>query len=246
MNKILLITLFTLSFHLQAQASDTALKSEVNNISTLSLTAEAIIYRPPDRLEMTIGAVTVGDTAETALTENSTKMEAIIKNLQDAGLETTEFETGRFNIRPNYSPYPKDPPPNWSPNIVSYEVTNTIFVHTDKIDSAGRLIDVANKAGANSVENIHFTIQNYRNFWNDAIHEATEHALADAQTLAEASGVKLNKIVSISLDNPNGQNPRPLGMYLAKMGSMDNAPPIHPGNITISASVSVVYEVTPK
>lgn len=241
-SSFLLKTAFAFALY-GAGSNDT---TEWTNTPSLSITGEAILYKPADQLQMNIGVVNVAETAEAALSENSSRMDAIIRNLQNSGLDPTEYETGRFSIHPKYSPYPKDPPPNWAPYIVGYEVSNILFIHTDKIEAAGRIIDAANKSGANNVDNISFTLHNPRQFWSDAVHDAAENAVMDAQVLADATGVRLGRILSLNLDNPNSSGNSNTMMYMAKSDSGSVTTPILPGNISIKARVSIVYEILPK
>ena len=211
-------------------------------VPKLSLSAQATIRKPADELQMRIGVVTIEDTAEDALKENSIRMQAVMSSLKDAELAQGEYETGHFSITPRYTPYPKDAPPNWKQTINGYEVSNSIQIHTSNSDAAGKLIDAANKAGANSIDNIHFTLKNARIYWDEAVGMATEHAINDATSVAKAAGIKLVRILNISLDNSGAINPRSNPLYFAK-GMSDSAPPIEAGEVSITANVSITYEI---
>lgn len=213
--------------------------------STLTLTAQALLKKPADEIQMKVGVVTLSDQAETALTENSIRMQAVVRGLESVGLERSEYETGHFAIHPTYTPYPKDPPADWKQTINGYEVTNSILIHTDKIDAAGKLIDAANKAGANSIESIRFTLQDPQAYRDETIKTATANALADARSVASAAGVQLVKVLSITLENSNVVGTQESPMYLAKAYA-SNMPPIEPGEVSLTATVTVIYEIAPE
>lgn len=209
----------------------------------ITLSSQATIFKPADELQLSIGVVEVGEKAEAVLQANSAKMEAVIANLESIGLTKKEYQTGRFSITPTYTPYPKNPPPNWKPSINGYEVNNTLTIKTDKIPLAGKLIDAANKAGANSIENIHFALHDPRAYWNEAMAAATTNAINDVKVIAQAAGVKLGRIISITLDNANAISPRINNIYFAKSSGAETAPPIEAGDVSITANVSIIYEL---
>jgi uncharacterized protein len=210
----------------------------------LTLSAEALIHKPADELRMTIGVVNIGDTAEIALEENSKKMQDVIRSIETAGLNKTEYETGRFSIEPTYTPTPKNPPSDWKPSIIGYKVTNTIQVKTGQLSQAGRLIDVTNKAGANSVENIHFTLHDPRSYRDEVIKSATTNAMQDAKIIASAAGIKLLRLLSVDLDHAQLVMPRANNIYFAKAMAADSSPPIEAGNVDITARISLSYEIS--
>lgn len=118
------------------------------DVPKLSLSASAKIYKPADELQMKIGVITHAINAEDGLLENSTKMREIMDQLKIAGLDHDDYETNRFSINPTYTPRPKNPPHDWRQTINGYEIKNFILIHTDKLDMAGQIIDLANREGA--------------------------------------------------------------------------------------------------
>lgn len=213
--------------------------------SKLTLSAQATIRKPADELQLKIGVVTLGTQAEAALAENSAKMQAVTQSLEAAGLTRTEYQTGHFSINPTYTPYPQNPPPDWKQTINGYEVSNSIIIHTDKIEMAGKFIDIANKAGANSFTDIRFGLHDPRAHWKEALSAATQNAMSDAQTIATSAGVELARVLSITLNSTNVNAPHLNAKFVAQaMDSGGNvAPPIEAGEVTITANISIVYEI---
>lgn len=211
--------------------------------SKLTVSAQGTLTKPADELQLNIGIVTIKDTAGKALEENNQQMAAVIKSLQNAGLSNKDYETGHFSITPTYTPYPKEPPADWKPSINGYEVNNSIFIHTNAIDSAGKIIDAANKAGANHITNIRFALHDQTTFWKEAIALATTNAIQDAQAMAKAANIQLKRIISLTLDNTPYIKPR-ANMYAAKAMSYEAAPPIEAGDILITANVTITYEIS--
>ncbi|OGN64758.1 MAG: hypothetical protein A3E80_04665 [Chlamydiae bacterium RIFCSPHIGHO2_12_FULL_49_9] len=211
------------------------------DIPQLTLSASAQIAKPADELQMKIGVVTMGKSAEEALEENSRKMDAVMRSLQFAGLASDDYETSHFSIQPQYTPCPHNPPPNWRASIVGYEVTNSILIHTAQLGLAGKLIDLANKAGANSIGDIRFGLKNSRDYWTEALMAAGANGVRDAQAIASATGVRLVRVLSISLNHTHVKSHQI--NYASMARGAEVTTPIEPGDVQIEASVNLVYEI---
>jgi len=220
---------------------------EGGTLARLTVRGEAVIEVPADQLRMDIGVVTDGQTAQAALDRNTVEMERVVEALAAAGLSAAEYRTGQFQIQPQRAPRPRDAEPDWRPRIAGYTVTNRLSIKTTKIDLAGRLIGVASSAGANTIDAIVFDLADPRSHRAAAIAAATTNAIADATALAEASAVRLVRTLSLALDEASAI-PRPMrAMALGEgmaMGIAAAEPPITPGDVTVRAGVSVVYEIT--
>jgi uncharacterized protein YggE len=230
-----------------ARPSDPAPDRKLEDTPRLTVRGEAELRRPADQMRIQVGVVSEAKEAGAALRDNSERMAAVVKAIAKAGLTEDEYQTGRFRIRPTYSRRPRQPQPDWKPMIIGYEVTNTVIIRTGKMDLAGSLIETANAAGANTVEVTGFDLADPRTHRAEAIGEATRHAIDDATTLAAAAGVDLVRIVSINLD----RTPPPVAdAYMARgraaMAEAGSTPPISPGDVTVRASVTIVYEIDQK
>ncbi len=211
------------------------------DVPQLTLSASATLRKPSDELQMKIGVVTRGDTARDALAQNSFRMQNAIDRIERIGLTKDDYETSHFSINPIYSICPPNPPSNWRAEIVGYEVTNTLLIHTPKLDMAGEIIDSANDAGANSITDIRFGLRNPRDYWNEALASAGSNAVKDAAAIAQSTGVRLVRVLSISLNNTQVSSPtHSIALFSKVAGS---APPIEPGEVSLTANVTVVYEI---
>ncbi|MGB6011472.1 MAG: SIMPL domain-containing protein, partial [Desulfobacterales bacterium] len=79
----------------------------------------------------------------------------------------------------------------------------------------------------------------------DALKLATREAMDRARTLAEAAGVKLKRVVSLSTQ-PIQIPPRPQMLRAAEMKTeAAAAPPMEIGESQIRVTVSIAYEIEP-
>jgi uncharacterized protein len=205
---------------------------------TLRVQGRATLYRPADLMKLSIGVVTEHSDPNRALRENSVKMQQVLSALQAAGLTQGEYRTGQFSIYPLYSQASQES----SSSLAGYRVQNFVAVQTQKLNLAADLIEAANRSGANSIGDLEFDLKEPRLYRREAIAKAAKEAEEDARALAEATHLKLKKILSIHLDE---EEARPL--YRAfSMAQRADSPPIEAGEIPLRASVSITYEIKPR
>ena len=148
-------------------------------------------------VESDLAVVTVGvrEASTDVLVAQSTvneKIAAIKQALLEAGAKESEINTDSINIYANY---------DYSDNtevIVGYTANNTLSVRTSDIDNVGALIDAAFAAGANTLDNVQFTVQDDSEAREQALTEAVEDARRKADVLAAAAGLQIASIESIA------------------------------------------------
>jgi hypothetical protein len=206
----------------------------------------AELWFPADRLNIQIGVLTTGDIAERTLQDNTALMLQAEAALRRIGLKEGEFETGRFQIQPQWTQRPRQAASDWQPRIAGYVVTNTLTVKTQQIELAGKIIESCITAGANTVDSIFFDLANPQAYRSQVIAAATANAIADAQAVAKAASVTLQHVLSIRLDDMSPVPYRIQRGALAEMAAVDAgaAPPIVPGNIAVKAQVSIQYQIS--
>lgn len=220
----------------------------LDDVPRLTVRGDAVLHKPADQLRMRIGVVTEAAEATAAVAQNSRRMTSVVAAIRKAGLGESEYRTGRFSIRPKYNRRPRQAGPEWTRRITGYEVNNTLAIRTKKLDLAGKLIETANAAGANSIDGITFDLADPRTHRAEAIAAATVNARSDAAVLARASEVTLVRILSIHLGDSGHRPPMPTMLRAENMAAAVTAPapPIQPGNVSVQASVTIVYEIAPR
>lgn len=215
--------------------------------SELTVRGRAVLQVPADRMQMRIGVVVSAETAEKALQMNAQKMTLLRKALEAGGLSQSEYQTGQFQIQPNWSKRPLKSSGDGHPEIVGYTVTNVLQLKTAKIDLAGRLIESAASAGGNRIDAITFGLADPRSYRARAIAAATENAAADARSLAEAAGARLGRIVNLRLDDAVAAPRRFAQVRMMEAGGSAAGPEVDiiPGDVAVEAGVTVVYQLAP-
>ncbi len=214
---------------------------------TLSVRGEARLEVEPDQVSVSLGVMSQAKTAKKALAENSKAIKAVIDALYGVGLKKKDVSTRRFNVQPVWSSRPRNADSLWRAKIIAYRVNNSVQVTTTQLPLVGDVINAATTAGANQVQSVNFGLENPRQFRSQAIAKAVKNARADADVAAEASGSSIKGVKTIHLDQAVAsiEQAESFKVMRSAVAEAAPAPPINAGDITVRASVSIVYELTP-
>jgi len=222
-------------------------------IAELHVRGESVINVPADQVSVTLGVFSEASTVHAARAENSRKMQAVITAIKALGLSRHDYTTQHFRVDPIWSTRPKNTPRDWRPKVVSYRTNNRLKITTQSLDIIGEIIADALTAGANQIDSMTFSLADPRRYRKQAITDAMENAKVDAQVLAAASGDRIQRTLSLHLNNSavtpkrvNSERYAQSRMMVADAELLSApTPPINIGTIRVSASVSVVYELAP-
>ncbi|MBS4169109.1 SIMPL domain-containing protein [Parachlamydia sp. AcF125] len=205
-----------------------------NEPAKLMVSGEARIHKPAEKAVVHISVVTEDVHSEKAVFNNNLKMQKVIEALKGLGLTHNEFKTGQFTVRPRYS----------DQTIKGYEVANSLSISTEKIHLAGDMIAAVNRAGVNSIDSIQFTVKDPKAYRAEALQAAAANAMADAQMLAQTTGVKLVRVLELSAGQSSEHYPMPRYHTMMAKGFDSNNAPIEAGNVEIVANVFMIYEIS--
>ena len=205
---------------------------------TISLTGTGVIDRAPDMATIRVGVNTGGKTAREALDENTANATEVIETLKAAGIAEADIQTSNFGIQPVYKDRKLS---SRSENPVDYyRVTNMVGAVIRDLDTVGTVLDKVITAGGNQVNGISFGLSTYDAAMDEARALAVADARRKAELYAEAAGVTLGPILSIS--EAGGHVAPRQEMAMARMAS---APvPIQGGELSVTANVSIVWEIS--
>lgn len=117
---------------------------------------------------------------------------AIHKALIEQGIPEEDITTDYMNISPVYD-YSFD-----FARLTAYSANTTLAIRVSDTEKVGALIDAAFAAGANDLNGITFSASDTRDAKNEAIKIAVEDAKQKAEVLAEAAGLKISGIETVS------------------------------------------------
>ena len=217
-----------------------------NSFRSFSVSAEGRAVSIPDVAEFTFSVVTQGGKDMTKIqTENTGKMNKAIAFVKANGVEDKDIKTQNYSLQPRYqySTCPKlggvCPPPE----IVGYEVSQTVLVKVRDFAKVGDILAGVVNNGANSVSSFQFTIDDPTSVQDTARAEAIQKAKVKAEALAKAGGFSVGRLLGIT---EGGNYPRPMYDYALKgMGGAVSsvAPSIEPGSQDTTVNVTLQYEI---
>lgn len=232
-----------------ASAHDVSSSPVVASGNTLlTVSADGRSTRTPDLAMFTAGVTSQGGTAGEALTANSADMNRVIAALKKAGIADRDIQTSNLNLSPVYAPQRHLPdgtidPPH--PKIVGYQVSNMVSVKQRNLAQFGKVIDTLVAAGANQVHGPNFMMDNPDTALDEARIEAMKKARARADLYARAAGLKVVRMLSIS-ESGGYSPPMPVMYARAEAAGMAAAPPpIAAGQVELTASVTILFELAP-
>lgn len=194
----------------------------------------------PDMAILTLSVVRNGETAEKALAANNAAMKEVLGALKASGIADRDLQTSNFSIYPQYrhvEPKGGVMPP---PQIVGYEVSNTLTLKVRELAKLGGLIDQSVKLGVNQGGQIAFINDNPDKAMTEARKAAVAKALDKAKTLTEAAGVRLGRIVEINENTARPMPPQPM-MRMAMAKEAADAVPVAGGENTYTVTVNVTF-----
>jgi uncharacterized protein len=211
-----------------------------SNAITSSATGEVLVL--PDRSEISLAVQTQNADVKTAQAENAKIMNDVMNALVSAGIPKDQLKTTGYSIYPVY----EDNSNNLlSKSVRTYQVTNTIVITLKDISRAGDVIDIAIANGANQVNYISFmlapeTEQSYRGI---ALTKAVQQTRADADAAAAAMGVNITGIKDATIGSSLPPVVYDNSVAMKTIGGVTSAvpTPVTPGDVKVSASVTVSY-----
>ncbi|SDR34840.1 SIMPL domain-containing protein [Pseudovibrio sp. Tun.PSC04-5.I4] len=207
----------------------------------ITISGSGSVNVAPDMATLVSSVITQGDDAKSALQQNSITMRGILDDVESAGIAKKNIQTTGFNISPVYDNIRVKNGERRAPQIVGYRVRNGLRINLQDITKIGATLDMLVQNGSNDVGQVQFGVSEPEKYIDEAREDAVKDARAKAEIYANAAGVSLGKVLSIS---EAGYNPSPYPeMMMQRSAKMDSAPPIAAGQETLSSSVTITYEL---
>ncbi|HEY6031188.1 MAG TPA: SIMPL domain-containing protein [Gaiellaceae bacterium] len=208
-----------LALVLQPGAAATAPESSIVVQGTGSVTTV------PDRGAFSFGVVTPAKTASAAMQANGAAMTKLVAALKQAGIAAADLQTTQISLDVQFA--------EGGGSVTGYTATSSVTAQLRDLGAAGKVVDAAVAAGADSVSGPSLSKSDTTALYRDALRKAVAAARTKAEALAAASGLTLGRITAVS---ESGAEPVPV-FAAAKADSAG----IEPGTQEIAASVTVTF-----
>jgi uncharacterized protein YggE len=218
--------------------------------NTISVTGEGEQFATPDIATFSFGVTETAKTVTEAQTAATTRMNAALKALSDAGIDKKDIQTSSYNINPHYEYQTALCNSSYCPGgkqvLTGYDVSQNVTVKVRKLDQAGTIFATIGGLNVQNVNGLDFSVDNPDAVKAAVRKQAIDKAEAKARELASQLGVHLVRIVSF---NEDGNYPQP---YYAKGMAMDAAAPRAQANVApeipagqqkVTSNVTITYEI---
>jgi uncharacterized protein len=199
----------------------------------ISVSGQGSITLKPDVAYITLGVETLDTDAAKARSTNDTAMAKVIAAVKGFGVTDEDITSTNFSIYPRYD--------EKGLKITGYTVSNAISVKVKNLDKLGDVLTAASAAGANTAGGINFDIMDRTAAYNQALAQAMDKAKARADVMATACGVKLGNVLTVSESSSYSGPIFAAADSLA--GGKAASVPVASGQLDVTASVNVVYEI---
>ncbi len=208
------------------------------HMTTVNLQATGEVKADPDQASLTFGVQTQATTAAEAMRLNRVKMASSLAALKSGGIDGKDVQTSSLTLGAQYAYAPNQPP-----RLTGYQASNQVTVVVHDLGRLGAIIDAVTAAGINQINGIEFGLADPRASEDEARRRAVKALAARAALYADASGLKLGRLVTLT--EGGGYQPPVLRKTFAAV-AMRNAEaptPIEPGKLILSIDVSATYEL---
>ncbi len=209
----------------------------------LVVTGTADVTVAPDICYISFAVETNNRKAGDAYKDNVELMNRINAAIKAQGVESKDMQTTNFSIAPNYQYTEKG-----KRIFLGYRVYNTLYIGVRNLSKVPDVLDAAIEAGALDVGGITFTVEDSKKYTEEVRKEALRNARKKAEESAQILGFKLGTPITVTeaqpYDNYVGYS-KAAGMLDGAMAEEAPAPAIEAGQLKLSRTVYVTYEILP-
>ena len=217
----------------------TAALGEEARPRTAAVTGQGEVSAEPDLAYVTLGVESRKPTMAEARAEVAATVDRVLALTKSLKIDPKLVNSTRVQVQPEYSWNEKDR----KRILLGYMVSRQVEVEVRDLEQLGTLLERAVDAGVNQVNDPVLDSSKRKELERDAMTRAVQDARLNAETLAQAAGVKLGAVRTL-----NGSASGPVvPLYKARVAMADAmaAPEAsyQPGEMKFSASVSAEYDL---
>lgn len=191
----------------------------------------------PDLATVSVGVQAQASRAAQAQSQASAVMNKIIAAVKQGGIADADLTTQWISLQPLYDYSPTGSVP---PRVIGYQASQSLSIKVRQIATTGAVIDAAVGAGATQVNGISFTVADPTSATAQARSAAVADARQHAASLAQAAGVALGTLVSMSEVVTPAPTPIP---YAAGLAAPDAKTPVQVGTTEIVVMVEATFAI---
>ncbi|MBU4205073.1 SIMPL domain-containing protein [Patescibacteria group bacterium] len=233
---LVLITVLTVSYLIKATLDYRSIPG--NQPREITVSGEGKVYATPDIATVQLGVTNEGDDISVIVQKNTETMNSILKDIKDLGIDEKDIKTTQYSLSPRY---------DWIKGervFKGYIITQQINVKIRDFTKIGDVLGTGTENGATLVGDLSFSIDDPEKARQEAREEAIAKAKIKAENIAEASGLKIIKLLNVqeSSYDPYYYN---TVMRESGLGGAIEAPvpEIQPGQQEVTITVYLTYRI---
>lgn len=212
---------------------------EVAAAREISVQGKAEIDSVPDVARITLGVQTgTQPNAEAALKILSDKFDGVVNAVKDVGVKEEDIKATNLSVQPIYDFS------DGRQTLRGFEASESIEVTIRDLKRIGEVLARSTIEGVNQAGGLSFTIDDPTELQQQAQEEAIKDAHEKAKALARALNVRLGDVKNFNASGTTPPGPPiPLFARTEQADTAVGAPPVPSGTQTITAEVTVTYEL---
>ncbi len=222
-------------------ATQSADPQSVNNMAnTITVTGFGEARSNPDMATVSIG-VNLSDTdIAQVIQESNAQIAEITAALEALGIAEEDIQSTGFNVWPEDLWDPETGQPTGEKR---YHVDSTMQINVRVVDDVGKVLETALTHGANTIYGLSFELQNTAALTAEARTAAIANAQDRAEAMAEGFGLTLGEVSSLSDSSGGMVYPYFISAGYG-VGGGGGEPPISKGQMAVSVTVTVTFEIS--
>ena len=200
----------------------------------------AVVTAAPDMVTVTANASVSGRSVADAQEGMNAIVQSATQKLLDLGVEENDIVTTSYTYYPTYD-YNSE-----RPTINGYQANHTLSITCKDVDMLDSVIGVVTDCGMSEIYNVEYNVSARSELYRQALKLAIDAAAAKAETMAEAAGLTIDHMESVTENS--GYNEYNVNTYdgAVSMKAEAAGTGIRSGSISVTASVTAVYEAQTK
>ena len=203
---------------------------------TIATSGTGTVEQAPDMAVIDIGVALEALQAGDALDGTSEAVRGVLTSLDALGIAERDIATSNISLQPVWNN--RGPGDDDRPRTIGFTASNTLTVRVRDLDKLGEVMELAVGDGANRFNGVRFAIQEPEPVYDAARTAAVRDAVRRATQLAEAAGVTLGEVRSIS-ERGAGRPSRMMEMSAARVADV----PVSAGELSVSGTVDMVFVI---
>lgn len=200
-----------------------------------------VVTAAPDMVTVTANASVSGRSVADAQEGMNAIVQSATQKLLDLGVEEKDIVTTSYTYNPTYD-YKYDYNSE-TPTVNGYQADHTLSITCKDVDMLDSVIGVVTDCGMSEIYNVEYDVSNRSELYRQALKAAIEEAAAKAEGMAEAAGMTIDHLESVTENT--GFDEHTVSTYdgAVSMKAEAAGTGIRSGSVSVTASVTAVYEV---